>query len=98
MDRSCPAAPPLPSGGTVSWPRCGGGPHTRGREGVTMSEAARELTDVRLLLGQHEGDAGTAAPRPARAADAMDVVLVAVRRVEVDHVGDVVDVEAPGGH
>ena len=38
-------------------------------------------------------------PRPARpgAADAVDVALVVLRRIEVDHVGDVVEVEAARG-
>ena len=64
---------------------------------VAVAETAGELADVRLLLGQDEGDAGAAAAGAAGAADAMDVVVVAVRRVEVDHVRDVVDVEAAGG-
>ena len=51
---------------------------------------------VALVL-EHERDAGAGAAGAAGAADAVDVGLVVGRRVEVDDVGDVVDVEAAGG-
>src|SRR4051812_41954724 len=97
MIRSCPAALALPTRRALSRPGGRRRAHPRGGERVTEAEAARELADVGLLLGEDEGDAGTAAPGAACAADAVHVVLVAVRRIEVDHVGDVVDVEATGG-
>ena len=58
-----------------------------------MTEPAGELADVGLLLGEDEGDARAAPAGPAGAADAMHVVLIRPRRVEVDHVRDVVDIE-----
>ncbi len=64
---------------------------------LAVAESRREPADVRPLLGQHERDAVAAAARAAGAADAVHVVVVALRRVEVDHVRDVVDVEAAGG-
>ena len=65
---------------------------------VAVAEAAGDTARVGLLLGQDEGDCGAAAPRPAGAAGAVHVALVLFRRIEVDHVGDVVEVEAAGGH
>src|SRR6478735_1475866 len=94
MVRSCPAALTLPTRRPLFRPGSGGCTHAGSGEGVAVAEAAGELGDVRLLLGEDEGDAGAAAAGAAGAADAMHVVLVAVRRVEVDHVRDVVDVEA----
>src|SRR6266550_52197 len=50
-----------------------------------------------LLIGEDEGDRRAAAARSAGAAGAVNVPLVLVRRVEIDHVRDVVEVEAAGG-
>src|SRR5205085_7696242 len=50
-----------------------------------------------LLVGQDERDRRAAAAGPAGAAGAVDVALVLVRRIEVDHVRDVVEVEAARG-
>src|SRR6476646_2746555 len=86
MVRSCPAALTLPTRRPLFRPGSGGCTHAGSSEGVAVAEAAGELGDVRLLLGEGEGGAG--------GADALHVVLVAVRRVEVDHMRDVVDVEA----
>ena len=97
MVRSCPAALTLPTRRPLFRPGSGCCAHAGGGECVAVTEAAGELGDVRLLLGEDEGDAGAAAAGAAGAADAMHVVLVAVRRVEVDHVRDVVDVEAACG-
>src|SRR6478736_216466 len=94
MVRSCPAALTLPTRRPLFRSGSGGCTHAGSSEGVAVAEAAGELGDVRLLLGEDEGDAGAAAAGAAGAADAVHVVLVAVRRVEVDHVRDVVDVEA----
>ena len=62
-----------------------------------MALQPRHPADVRLLLGQHERDAGAAAAGAAGAADPVGVGARLFRRVEVDHVRDVVDVEAAGG-
>ena len=62
-----------------------------------MTESLREAADVVLLVGQDEGDRGAGTACPARAADAVHVVVIEVGRVEVDHVTDVVDVEPAGG-
>ncbi len=62
-----------------------------------MTEAGRETADVGALLGKHERDARSAPPGSAGTADAMDIVVVAMRRIEVDHMRDVIDVEAPCG-
>ena len=57
---------------------------------------ARRPTSFRCS-GRTKRDAVAVAACAAGAADAMDVVVVALRRVEVDHVRDVVDVETAGG-
>jgi hypothetical protein len=53
-------------------------------------EPLRDPADLEALLGCHERDALAAAAGSCRAADTMDVGLLIGRRVEVDHVGDVV--------
>ena len=62
-----------------------------------MALQPRDAADVRLLLGQHERDADAAAAGAAGAADAVGVDVGLLGRVEVDHVRDVVDVEAARG-
>jgi len=57
----------------------------------------RDAAHVRLLLGEDERDARAGTARAARAADAVRVRLPVLGRVEVDHVGHVVEVEAAGG-
>ena len=61
------------------------------------AEPASELAHFVLLAGADERDADALAPGAAGAPDPMDVGVVVVRRVEVDHVRDAVDVDAPGG-
>src|SRR4051812_34988252 len=61
---------------------------------LAVAEPVRDAARVGLLLRQDEGDRLAAAPGAAGAARAVDVVLVLLRRVEVDHVRDVVEVEA----
>src|SRR3979409_1565482 len=56
-----------------------------------------DAAHVPLLVGQHECDAGAVPARAGGAADPVDVRLLVLRRVEVDDVGDAVEVEAPGG-
>jgi hypothetical protein len=62
-----------------------------------VAEARCEAADVVSLLGEDEGHAVAVASCTAGASDAVDVVVVGLGRVEVDDVGDVVDVEAAGG-
>src|SRR5581483_11310241 len=57
----------------------------------------RDARDVGLLLGQHERDADAAAARTAGAADAVRVHRRLLRRIEVDDMRDVVDVETARG-
>src|SRR5580704_14814990 len=52
-----------------------------------------KLTD---LAAFHQRDDHAGLPGPGRAARAVQVVLVVVRRVELDHQVDVVHVDAPG--
>lgn len=47
---------------------------------------AGELAHLVLLGGAHQRDADALASRPSGAPDPMDVSVVVVRRVEVDHV------------
>jgi len=64
---------------------------------MRMPEPLGEPRDVGLLLRQDEGHAGPAPAGAPRAADAVDVVVVRPRRIEVDHMRDVIDVESTGG-
>src|SRR3954453_14486422 len=73
------------------------GLHARRLELLAVSEHRRDAADLCLLLGEDECDPLAGAPGAAGAADAVDVALAVLRRVVVDHVADVVEVEAPGG-
>src|SRR5439155_3268356 len=64
---------------------------------LVVTEPSGDPARLGLLVREDEGDRRSAAAGPARAAGAVDVALVLVRRVEVDHVRDVVEVEAAGG-
>ena len=55
----------------------------------------RHPADVRLLLRENEGDARSAAARSARAAYTVDVARAVGGRIEVDHVRDLDEIEAP---
>ena len=66
-------------------------------EALDLALQPRDAPDVGLLLGQHERDADAAAAGAAGAADAVRVDVRLLGRVEVDHVRDVVDVEAARG-
>src|SRR3954447_15201447 len=66
-------------------------------EGLLVAEAAGRAARPRPLLGEDERPRGAAAPRAAGAAGAVHVALVLVRRIEVDDVADVLDVEPAGG-
>src|SRR5439155_9666232 len=85
-------APPRASSTARSTPGARGGQPRRGKRRV-VAEPVREPLDIGGLVRQNQRDARTAASRPAGAADSMHVVVMAVRRVEVDEVCDVVDVE-----
>jgi hypothetical protein len=61
-----------------------------------VTEAGGDTAHVGLLLGRHERDAVAVAPGAAGAADAVDVALAVLGRVEVHDVRDVVEVEAAG--
>ncbi len=58
---------------------------------------ALDPSDLGQLLLGHEGDRAARPPHPSGAPDPMDVRLGHVGNVVVDHVGDVLDVEAAGG-
>ena len=89
------AAAAAPSAWSASGAEGSDAPEATNRSAWPRRSARRPTSS--LLLGQHEGDAVAAAARAAGAADAVHVVVVALRRVEVDHVRDVVDVEPAGG-
>ena len=78
------------------------GQHPGLLELIDVAEAPRDAARIGLLLGQDQRDRRPAAAGPARAACAVHVALVLCRRVEVDHVRDVVEIEASrgdvGGH
>src|SRR5207248_6078067 len=75
----------------------GSGSHSGLLELLVVAESPGDPARLGLLVGEDEGDRRAAAAGPACAAGAVDVALVLVRRVEVDHVRDVVEVEAAGG-
>ena len=59
-------------------------------------EVAGDLAHVVVLLGHHEADPDAVAAGARRAPDPVDVGVAVARGVEVDHVGDVVDVDPAG--
>ena len=62
-----------------------------------QAEVAGHPPNLVGLVGEHETDAGAAAPGASGAADAVHVGVAVARGVEVDHVGDAVDVDSAGG-
>src|SRR3984893_370321 len=62
---------------------------------VPELQVGSDAAHVPLLVGQHERDANAVAPRSGGAANPVDVRLLVLRRVEVDDVGDGVEVETP---
>src|SRR5262245_15573279 len=74
------------------------GAHAGPLELLGVTEAAGHAARLGLLLREHERDRRAAAACAARAAGAVDVPLVLLRRVEVDHLGHLVEVETAGGH
>src|SRR2546426_8095870 len=64
-------------------------------EVVLELQPGGDAAHVPLLVRKNEGDPGAGAPRPGRAAYPVDVGFLVLGRVEVDDVGDAVQVEAP---
>ncbi len=60
--------------------------------------ALLDQAEMRFGLGRDEADGQAAGARPAGAADAVDVVIRRARQVEVDHHGQLGDVDAARGH
>src|SRR4051812_7181036 len=73
-----------------------GGLHAGALEGVAMARHRRDAADVGLLLREDERRPAAGAAGPAGAADAVRVALVVLRRVVVDHVRDLLEVEPAG--
>src|SRR5918996_3950669 len=71
--------------------------HSRLLELLAVPEPARDPARVGLLVREDERDGDPAPPGPPGATGAVEVALVLLGWIEVDHVLDVVDVEAPGG-
>src|SRR5215207_3828788 len=63
---------------------------------LLLAEPPCDVADLRLLLRQDERDARPVASRAGRPADPVRVTGAVRRRVEVDHVRDVVEVETAG--
>src|SRR5438128_5665130 len=89
-------ARPAPAAARVDTARRSG-QHPVALEALAVAEPGCDAADVSLLLRRDEGDPVPAPPGAARAADAVDVPLVVLRRGEVDHVGDVDEIEAARG-
>src|SRR5919106_1556883 len=87
-------APAAPAGVHELRPR---GAHALAFELLAMAEPHRDAADVGLLLRRDQGDAVAAPPSPAGAADAVDIALVVLGRIEVDDVRDVDQIEAARG-
>src|SRR5680860_597433 len=69
-------------------------PQSIGLELAAELQLAGHDTHLVTLGGADEGHAGTRAAGSRGPTDAMDVVLVVVRRIEVDHVRDAVEIES----
>ena len=57
----------------------------------------QDLFPLLAVLPRQETQRGTFRPGPGRAAHPVDIVLGIARQVVIDHVGDMVDVQTPGG-
>jgi hypothetical protein len=66
-------------------------------ESLAVSQAVRNAACLGLLVGEDERDRGAAASSASRATGAVDVVLVLLGRIEVDHLRDIVEVESSRG-
>ena len=82
----------MTAGACVLW----GGTVGRDVKTVVEPELAGELGHVAMLVGGHERDPDAGAPGAARTPDAVHVGFAVVGRVEVDDVGDPLDVDAAG--
>ena len=63
---------------------------------LVLADAPRDMAHLGLLLGKDERDAGAVPSGASRAPHPVRVAGVVGRRIEVDHVRDVVEVEAAG--
>src|SRR2546425_4314199 len=68
-----------------------------GDPGQTPSDRPLDAGNVALLLGRYEEERIAGGVGPGRPSHAVHVVLGAVRHVEVDDVGQLLDVDAAGG-
>ena len=75
----------------MTWPRLWS-------NSLDQAEVAGDAAHLGGLVGEHEAGAGAALPGAAGAADPVHVGVAVAGSVEVDHVGDVGDVDAAGGH
>ena len=71
---------------------------TAGRQGDGMSKQAFYGTKLLRVFRRHETRCPSGGLHPGRPADSMDIVLRAMRQIEVDHMADVGDVDAPCGN
>ena len=65
---------------------------------AAQAEGAGHAAHLVGLVGEHEADPGAAPPGAAGAPDPVGVGVLVAGGVEVDHVGDAVDVDPAGGH
>jgi hypothetical protein len=55
-----------------------------------------DVPEIAALLGAAEGERDAGRPGPGGPPDAMDIALRHVRDLEIDDMGDAVDIDAPG--
>ncbi len=65
--------------------------------GQGLADQRLDLLELTQLVLAHQGDGLAAAPGTAGATDAVDVILRHLGQLEVDHVGQLIDVETPCG-
>ena len=95
----CGPARHCPSAGASWRPRDNHGGQARGAlpdcERLPRETLDRLQGGPLAVIAKRNGDPGRA--RPARAADAMDVVVGVDRQIEVHHVRNIVDIQPAGG-
>ena len=91
--------------GAALLPSCGGGRRLAGfgdnafraiLDGERLPRDALDRLQIRSLVAAAERDGDSGCPGPARAADAMNIVVRVGRQIEVHDVRDVVDVQSRG--
>src|SRR5699024_9054300 len=99
--RSGPGGRADPTAGAVWDPEIGAqmrrGGVGLGGLAVSQTESLVDEAPTRDVVRVHEGDGDARAAGPAGAADPVDVRLLVLGALVVDHVGDVVDVDAARG-